>query len=201
MAKYLVNGFTFNMREDTEDKGIIDHIFKENRYHFPDDMKGVTVLDIGGQIGSASVYCALRGAKVIAFEPYKPNFDLLVENTKGLDVKCYNFGIGDKGKRELFVLNTGAICLFPQYWDNLVGKPSVIIEVKSIEPYLKKEVYIKMDCEGAEAEIFPVIERHIDKVKMIFCEIHKDVEYWVGRMSKFYKIEQFSNCEFKMTRP
>lgn len=202
MTKYKVKGVTFNIRKDTKDKGIVDHIFKENRYKFPDDMTGVTVLDIGGHIGSASLYCATKGAKVITFEPYKPNFNLLVKNTKGYEVECHNFGIGDEGIRELFILtgNTGARCLYPEFFDNLVGEPSVKVEIKSIEPYLTKEVYIKMDCEGAECEIFPIIEKHVDKVKMIFCEIHREVEYWVQRMLPYYDIEQLSNCEFKMTR-
>ena len=118
---------------------------------------------------------------------------------EGLGVTCYNFGLGIPGERTLYhnLFNTGSNSLYNE-WEDLKNAPTVKIEVKSILPFLDGDnIYIKMDCEGAEREILPEVFTCHERIKMIFCEIHQDVEFWIHEIKKFYNVERRSDCEFK----
>lgn len=52
-------------------------------------------LDVGANFGNHSIFLAARGWKVIAIEPVKENMQLLLQNTKGLDVTCVWAGASD----------------------------------------------------------------------------------------------------------
>ena len=199
ITKTTIGGRDFYYRQGTNDLGIVKKIYTENQYALPNDLSGVTLLDIGAQIGSASLLAAQRGARVLAFEPYKPSFELLEKNVEGLGVTCYNFGLGIPGKRTLYhnLFNTGSNSLYNE-WEDLKNAPTVKVVVKSILPFLDRDnIYIKMDCEGAEREILPEVFPHHERIKMIFCEIHQDVEFWIHEIKKFYNVERRSDCEFK----
>lgn len=97
----------FEYRENTSDDGVINDVFIKNCYHFPDDLKGQIVIDIGAHIGTASIYAGLRGARVFAFEPSLENYNLLVKNIihnklTG-NVKGYNLAVGRPGIRTFYI--------------------------------------------------------------------------------------------------
>ena len=56
---------------------------------------GGNVVDVGANVGYFSLALASRGSKVYAFEPQHVLYDLLVQNVAGLDVSCFNRGLGN----------------------------------------------------------------------------------------------------------
>lgn len=63
------------------DEIVIREIFDENVYETPfETMQNKIVLDIGANIGAYSIYCALAGAEVYAYEPDDYNYQMLLDN-------------------------------------------------------------------------------------------------------------------------
>lgn len=80
-----------HFREGTTDAGVWDAVANGNEYGLPDRMDGLTVLDVGGNIGSFAHACLTRGAAfVLSVEPDAGNFASLVRNTShwGTRIAC-----------------------------------------------------------------------------------------------------------------
>ena len=57
-ATKSVGGLNVSYRPGTADEIVLDLVLAHNRYGFPTDMTGMTVVDIGAHIGSATMLCA-----------------------------------------------------------------------------------------------------------------------------------------------
>lgn len=104
---------------------------------------GMIVADMGAHIGIYSVIAALRGAKVIAFEPEPHNRELLRKNAEGLPITIIPKGVSDhEGSATLYLHgdNKGRHSIFGE------GTP-LHIETTTLS---EKVDFIKMDIEGAE---------------------------------------------------
>src|SRR3990167_1903907 len=82
------------------DQEVVDHVYSENVYRLPKDIKDWNVLDIGANIGSFSILAAERGARVTAFEPQPENLKILKKNIQKskLKIDLIEKGIGKEGK-------------------------------------------------------------------------------------------------------
>lgn len=108
-------------------------------------------VDVGANLGLWSKPLCKLFNHVISFEPLDFAFECLKENTKGENVTLNQFALGNTNdKIDMIVtdLNTGK-----SHVDvNSLGKGS--IEIKKIDdlnlPYFS---FIKLDCEGYEAEV------------------------------------------------
>ena len=85
-------------------------------YKFLEPIKGNTVIDIGANIGDSTVYFAIKEARtVLALEPYKYSYNMLVENIRINDLKnviTINAGYGKDGIIELEDIVTNVeLCL------------------------------------------------------------------------------------------
>jgi len=171
----------FEYRKNTVDDRVVKGVFEENAYNFEEDLKGKIVIDIGAQIGTASILAGLRGATVFAFEPEKDSYNLLVKNiihnklTK--TVKAYNFAIGSPGIRLLYVndKNTAGNSLRRQDFQNAPEQTIEVLSLKAVLDLCGVPVcdILKIDCEGCEFEVFPEILAGLDKrIKTIKGEVH-----------------------------
>lgn len=69
------------IRSFSNDQMILDKIFYTNHYRIQILPENCVVLDVGAHCGYFSLNCAMKGAKrVYAFEPYKPNYEMLLKN-------------------------------------------------------------------------------------------------------------------------
>ena len=205
----------FQVRDDSPDRRIVREAYKGNVYGFPEDMSGMTVVDIGAHIGTVAVLCSQRGAKVYSLEPDPENFEILKRNLDRNDafsVSPIPMAIGGtEGFRELQhnPANTAS--------NVLVGLPNKVAEtngsnqvwVTTIKELFKEiEVcdYLKIDCEGAEVEIVDDIIEMKDKIKNMVAELHTDeaVKLFEDRLSPYYTFEKikgpFNHYEYKLSQ-
>lgn len=123
---------------------------------FP-ELKKLTVLDIGANIGNHTVFFAERYSKIFAYEPVLKNFKLLKINTDDLDnVKIFNYGISDvHEEKNISILkdNLGGSSVV----NNFVDKDSLEkIQLKNLneENFFNEKVgLVKIDVEGMEYQV------------------------------------------------
>lgn len=197
--KYDLNGLSFICRKDTSDQKTIDEVVGRNVYQ-KRGMKilpGETWLDLGANIGSFSCLARSLGANVIAFEPDPFSFKMLVQNVGVNSVKSphsmsyYDAGVGLQNERVPFHVSATN-----QYWRNSMvhfGKGKIIqVKVMALQPFLKKDICVKMDIEGMEMILLEKLD--FSKVKkMVFewsFDIDPDIDRYravLKRMQKFFK--------------
>jgi len=192
-------GKLFEYRGDSSDRGIINSVFRENVYKMPEEMEGMMVIDIGAQIGAASILAASRGAIVYAYEPFIDNYKLLVKNIAHNKYKNKIFpfkeAVGIPGTRKLYIHdnNTGSNSLYlilPDFDEEHYEEIKTVSLASIFKKHnIKKCDFLKLDCEGAEREIIPEIINGLhEKIDKIGGEIHIDISK--GPIADFDKIER-----------
>jgi len=179
-----INNFAkFKVRVWTSDKFILWEVWKKKEYtnDYFDIGPFDIVVDIGAHIGAFTVYAAKKAihGKIYAYEAYKENYGLLIENIKLNKLKNvvpFSVAVLDKsGIHEFFIgeKNIAGSSLYENTW----GKKSVKVDTLSFKDIfaknkLKKVNFLKMDVEGAEYNIIlnspPKLLKKIDKIALEF---------------------------------
>lgn len=194
-----LGGVIWHYRPETNDLGILDQVFTRNACHIPDDMTGRRFVDIGAHIGAASVLAAQRGAQVWAFEPSEPARALLDATAKqnGLNIRSIGVGVGQPGVRKLYTdpYNTGqssAYLLFPEL-DPERFEYMTVITLAEVLTLTKGADFLKVDCEGCEAEVFHQLVELPEWPPTISVEFHRDDRAILERLAEHYDGVQLSN--------
>ena len=161
-----------------------------------------TVVDIGAHLGGTSILAASLGAKVYAYEPEKENFELLKKNIKlnklENNIQCYQKAVGKKGIRQLFI---NSICFGSHtfFKNKEVAFKNGYNKIQKVETIDLREIIkkfqtidlLKMNCEGAEYEIIPKIDKKLaTKIKQISMELHRgNTEKIINHLKKYYHLE------------
>jgi FkbM family methyltransferase len=157
---------------------VINDIWNEQCYTKKYTIKdGDIVIDIGANIGVFSIFAVSQGAKVYAFEPNPESYDILKknieENNLGEKIKIFKYAVSDSEgfvdlripcsdkiyslgsatisdnlKKDLYV-NQGIT--FKTIRTETVSLRTIIEKCIDIQ---KKIDFLKVDCEGAEYDIF-----------------------------------------------
>lgn len=146
----------------------------------------INVIDIGAYVGAFSLLCASMGAKkVIAVEILPENVDVInqnIINNRFSNIEVINKAISDVDGKSLNIYYTpddtenGKVHHF--MGSSMVSNtsPSIVIESISLNNIISKFENIsvlKTDCEGAEWEAFPSIDRSLlNRIDYIVGEVH-----------------------------
>jgi FkbM family methyltransferase len=177
---------------------LINAIWKDECYTKEYHLKnGDIVIDIGANIGIFSIFAALRGAYVHAFEPNPETFGILQrnvdENHLGDRIKIFNSAVSDRdGHADLQIPDTdkiyalGSATLSHNLKNDMSKKQeirfkSVRTETVSLKTLVEKHFYnrskidfLKVDCEGAEYAIFEGLENsRAEDILNIAMETHE----------------------------
>ena len=146
-------------------------LFNRWKKHFP---KEGLMLDIGANIGSHCIQFKLYfpDIEIYAFEPFKENFDVLIQNTKQYkDVKCFNVGIGSRTSIVHFnnghAQNSGVVHIVRNS-DN----PNIVLSLDNLT--IDPVSFIKIDVEGHELSSFEGMKLLLERDKpLIWVEDNK----------------------------
>jgi FkbM family methyltransferase len=141
-----------------------------------------TILDIGANIGAASVYFALLypEARILAVEPSRDAFALLQRNVAGFaNVRAFNFGLHSKAAKvplykswvDSVTASVGKSFLNTQEYDE--------IELRPVRDWRQENVIagadiLKIDTEGCEVPILREMSDMLGSVRVIYVEYHSD---------------------------
>jgi len=180
------------VRRGTSDEPMIGQIFKNNEYAIAGRLRRGSeimaflegrraagqrplIVDAGANIGASAVYFALTfpGARIVAIEPEEQNFRLLQKNVEGLDVRCLHAALA---------ANPGHVKVVDPGEDNwgyrtepaesgipCVSVPEIYQQECSaaVFPFL-----VKIDIEGAEADVFASNFGWFDRTPLVIMEPH-----------------------------
>ena len=159
-------------------------------YHLPTGRQHI-VIDIGMNVGFASLFFnrTKRPLHIFSFEPFTPTYDQAVRNIENNrvseEITTHNFGLGTVGTFEIEYSEThrGRMGI---WGTKLIGEQihstkKERIEVRSfkdsieaiVNKYPDTPVVLKVDCEGAEYDIFTEISNDfLDRVILVMMEWH-----------------------------
>jgi len=164
-------------------------VFYQECYKDVKIQEGDTVVDVGGHYGLFDLYALDKGAKnIFTFEPAKETFDILCKNLKGYEqVKKFNFALSDQnGTAEFKVLGSSSVNSFYDSFNTDESNPTTLgkkkietVRTMTFDTFmnnnnLERVDVLKLDCEGAEWNIFPQISDDLLKYKIrkITMEVH-----------------------------
>ena len=142
------------------------------------------ILDCGAHVGSFSCLAAVRfpGCPIRAFEPDSANRWFLHRNTRGLPaaVTVSPAAVSDHAGRARFSegghwarLHTAGVSLAGTREVPLVSLPDVLREHAR-----NRRLLLKLDIEGAEATLLPLIAPLLPATTALFFETHGGTEVW-----------------------
>lgn len=181
------NFVKYKIRANTSDRLVISEVWDLHEYNDSHKLAikpNYTVLVIGAQIGVFSVMAGkkAKSGKVYSFEPFIENYKLLVENislNKLKNVKPIMMAVTSKsGERYLNISssNTGAHSIFATPNGHQVKIKTTTLEKFIVENKIKNIDLLKMDCEGAEYDIFlNASKKVLSKIDRIIMEFHDDL--------------------------
>jgi len=183
---------------------------KKAEYYVPPALGPKTILDIGSNIGASIIYFHRQfpDAKILGFEPHPDTFRILQKNVAHLPgVTVFNYGLGATSQRiaaRADEVNFGAFNTRGDFKDR--GHPAVPVEceVRRLDDVLRElgiaQVdLIKIDCEGAEADVFSTLPDEIlNQCSWIVGEFHDHTGFEVlARLAPHFHLD----LRKKMYRP
>jgi FkbM family methyltransferase len=186
---YEWNGIPVSYRSGTTDPALIYSILlKDSEYALPPEARlrpeeVKVVLDIGANIGIASIYFAATfpDAVIHAFEPEPGNCEVLEANARQLArIQVHRFALGaDDGELTLFDSDDRAnLGGFSSHDAGVNPARSKTVPVRHsgralAELGIRKVDILKIDTEGAEWEILTAMDRALlGGVRVIMGELH-----------------------------
>ena len=202
------NGGRLKIHAGFDHVPVIEVMMKKDYGKIPDN---ATIIDIGASTGVFSVYACstAKNVSIYAFEPSPDYFGTLNENIRlnGLEgnVKSFNQAVaGQDGSRNITIRSDTFI--YPSLMGKKEGNVQQLVECVTLQTILEKNHLekidlLKMDCEGAEYEIFTNTPVAIfDKIKEIRMEYHNiDDNQNVTQLRKILTEKGFRETHFKPT--
>lgn len=152
-------------------------IFEKGIYDFQASGEAPRIIDCGANIGLAVLFWKRRYPKsrILAFEPDPAAFEALVWNCRhwGLsEVECLNKAVWSEEGEYPFARD-GADAGHLLVGDTVAGATPILVSTVRLRDYLVAPVdLLKLDIEGAEAEVLEDCSDVLDGVARVFVEYH-----------------------------
>jgi FkbM family methyltransferase len=160
-------------------------------YYIPPALKPKVILDIGSNIGASVIYFnrLFPDANIFGFEPHPDTFRILQKNVEHLPgVRIFNYGLGATHQRiavRADQVNFGAFSTGGRFKDRGHPASTVECEIRRLDEVLgeigiAQVDLIKIDCEGAEADVFSTLPDEIlNHCQWIVGEFHDHTGFHV----------------------
>ncbi len=144
-------------------------------------IEGDTVIDIGGHYGFFDLYALNKKVSHIhTIEPTKTTFDILCKNVEEYkNVEKYNLAISSDNSSKPFITIGASSCnsFYETYNNNAANEANhgvrkeEIVNCVTLEQFMKNNNIdridaLKIDCEGAEWDIFPAVSDDFFRYKL-----------------------------------
>jgi len=177
-----------HLRVPSSDVEVFRQIFIRNEYKVEVNRDPEFIVDAGANIGLASIYFANQfpNARILAIEPEKENFEVLVKNVKpypnvqpvlgalwgeSAEVEVVDRGLGNWG----FMIETSSDSQTPSKSSHQKVKGMTVDMI--LDRYdVPKISILKLDIEGAELEVFRNSSSWIDRIDSLIIELHEDMK-------------------------
>ncbi|HTQ31251.1 MAG TPA: FkbM family methyltransferase [Opitutaceae bacterium] len=166
-------------RAGTSDVETFEEVFVARQYDLPfADFKPRHILDLGANVGYASVYFAARWplARILAIEPSGKNLAFLERNTRAwncitpLQAAVWSHStvvrIANPGDEANAYRMSEAAAAQPE------GIPAYTVDELIARLGCERLDLLKMDVEGAESEIFKNRTGWLDRINVMMIELH-----------------------------
>jgi len=159
----------------------VEEICALENYKPPKPIKNGIILDIGANVGIASIYLSQFAKEVYSIEPNPKLFTCLENNTKDFpNIKVFNVGIGSqKGVFSMFGTDGNPAQSFIRSEYESPSTETINVNVTTIDEFVERNKIdkidlIKIDVEGMEYHIFMSegFNKIQSKVDMIVGETH-----------------------------
>lgn len=201
------NGFIISFNDPIEVMQTGDEIFKHEIYKLYFPKQNPTILDIGANIGLATLYFkkTFPRSAIYAYEPHPLAFKCLKANAKMneiANVHCLRKAVVAKKpshKMQLYYSDLTSV-VSSRYKENVarfasgkIKRMSVdCISLQEILKNLKSIDILKIDTEGGEFELIPEIAKYSKIIHACIIEVHhlknKNIFLLLNRLSRFYTI-------------
>lgn len=195
-----IHGFDIFMPDAASFLATYKELFVNRIYEFEFPEKNPKILDLGANIGLSVLFfkSIFPNAEIDAYEADPLIFEYLTKNINGNNVDGVNL------YNKAVWTSTGLVNFYPEGADGggitSEGNDNINpVSVASIDisEVLSKKTYdfLKMDIEGAENDIFPMMAGSLSNFNYIFLEYHSRPEYKQS-LSDILKI--LSNANFRV---
>lgn len=166
-------------RAGTSDAATFDEVFLSKEYNLPfPDFEPTHILDLGANVGYASVYFAARwpAARILAVEPSPQNLALLEKNAQPWGrITTVQAAVWSHATT-MQIANPGDEANAFRMTE-MAGSMQEKIPAYTISQFIdqlgcSRLSLLKMDVEGAEAEIFEADVSWLDQVDVMVVELH-----------------------------
>jgi FkbM family methyltransferase len=214
LARLRWSGRDIFYRSGTADPFVLYQVLlkggRKAEYYVPPALNPKIILDIGSNIGASIIYFYRQfpDAKIFGFEPHPDTFCILQRNVAHLPgVRVFNYGLGASQQRiavQADNVNFGAFNTRGQFKDRGHPPAPVECEVRRLDDVLREIGVaqidlIKIDCEGAEADVVSTLPDEIlSHCQWIVGEFHDDTGFQVlARLAPHFHLD----LKKKMFRP
>jgi FkbM family methyltransferase len=172
------------------------------------DLKATdVVIDLGANRGDFTIWSLNKGATVLSFEPHPEAFDYLAQRTaRRRNVSRIQAAVSNKSKLTSIYVHPSARedqlgfsirASIKNKGDQFVPySPSLVIDFEELISNVGRVEILKVDIEGSELEIWPIIKKYQNAITFLLIEVHDsmnpglraDIESFIQerKLSKFW---------------
>lgn len=177
--------FPFRIRVPSTDEPTYEEVFNRPDYRFDALRAPAVIVDAGANVGLTSILFANRfpGARILAIEPERGNYELLERNVEPYrNVTPIRAALwSENGTVSLVDPGNGSWGFMTEAGADGERVKACTLDAVMREHGVERVDVLKVDIEGAEAEVFADPSAWIDRVDSIVIELHDRFKEGCGR--------------------